>query len=68
MPQILQYSAKKLKVQKSELFKTKILCVHSMNVFDLPATIQLGKMRHRQPTTAMLKRNENFKRSGISWY
>ena len=36
-----------------------------MNILDLPATIQLGKMWRRQSTTEMLKRKENFKRSGI---
>ena len=36
----------------------------SKNILDLPATIQLGKMC-LQSTTEMLKRKENFKRSGI---
>ena len=36
-----------------------------MNILDLPATIQLGKMWRRQSTTEILKRMENFKRSGI---
>ena len=36
-----------------------------MNILELPATIQLGKMWRRQSTTEMLKREENFKRSGI---
>ena len=32
---------------------------HSMNILDLPATIQLGKIWRRQSTTEMLKRKEN---------
>ena len=67
MPHILQSSAKKLKVQNTELFKTDCIekFFHSMNILDLPAAIQLGKMWRRQSTTEMLKRKENFRRSGI---
>ena len=32
---------------------------HLMNILDLPATIQLGKIWRRQSTTEMLKRKEN---------
>ena len=38
---------------------------HSMNILDFPATTQIGNMWRRQSTTEMLKRNENFKRSGV---
>ena len=37
----------------------------SKNILDLPAIIQLGKIWCLQSTTEMLKRKENFKRSGI---
>ena len=36
-----------------------------MKILDWPAIIQLGKMWRRQSTIEMLKRKENFKRSGI---
>ena len=36
-----------------------------MNILDLPATIQLGKMWLRQSATEILKQKENFKRSGV---
>lgn len=68
VPHILQSSAKKLKVQNTELFKTKDFMekfFHSMNILDFPATIQLGNMWRRQSTTEMLKRKGNFKRSGV---
>ena len=37
---------------------------HSMNILDLPATIQPGKIWRRQSTTEMLKRKQKFKRFG----
>ena len=48
VPHILQSSAKTLKVQNVELFKTKKTdsiekFFQSMKILDLPATIQLGK-------------------------
>ena len=36
-----------------------------MNVLDVPATIQLGKMWRRKSTTEMFKGKEYFKRSSI---
>ena len=39
--------------------------IHSTNILDLPATIQLCKMWRRQSTTEMLKQKENFKCYGI---
>ena len=68
MPHILQSSAKKLKVQNTELFKTKDYMeklFHSMNILDFPATIQLGNMWRRQSTAEMFQRKGNFKRSGV---
>ena len=49
MPHILQSSARKLKVQNTELFKKKIYRKiisfnEYMNILDLPATIQVGKI------------------------
>ena len=64
VPQILQSSAKILQSSaKNGKYKIAEKFFDSMNILDLPATIQLGKIWRRQST--MLKRKENFKRSGI---
>ena len=64
MPHILQSSAKILQSSaKNGKYKIAEKVFDSMNILDLPATIQLGKIWRRQST--MLKRKENFKRSGI---
>lgn len=57
LPHILQSSAEKLKVHNTELFKTEI-CLLPLNLAKCGADNQ-------QLNGQILKRNENFKRSGI---
>ena len=68
MPHILQSSAKKTESTKYRDIWNKDFIekfFHTVNILDLPATIQLAKIWRRQSTTEMLKQKENFERFGI---
>ena len=64
---ILQSSAKKkLKVQNTELLRQRFCGENSyILLISLPTTRQLRKMWHRQSTTEILKRKENFETVAI---
>ena len=68
MPHILQSSAKKTESTKYRDILNKDFIekfFHTVNILDLPATIQLAKIWRRQSATEMLKQKENFEPFGI---